>query len=236
MSQAPNLPKIKRIELPSRNLKPYPGATVVGQLPDGTPIWEGEIPATNPYFIDHTDPKDNGHKRTAMMDPERPGKERWRRNKNGEPITKMTRNKRLMRFTRYIMVDDGSAGAGPRPVPDNAQEMTDAQKLEASMPEFQRQVMLAARKSGMTAQDVANALAKLAGVDPDDDEAAQAHFPVDLETPLPEPTHTLDDGDGEPEIVDAVDENGDPVTLSPEVKAKAPDAPVKPPKTKGKGK
>lgn len=236
MSQIPSLPKIKRIELSARNLRPLEGAVTVGQLPDGTPVWEGLIPATNPFFRDHKDPKDTGYERTMVEDPEHPGEQRWRRNRNGDPITKITRNKRLMRKVRYIMVDDGSAGAGPRPVPDDAMELSEAKKLEASMPEFQRQVMLAARKSGMTAQDVANALAKLAGVDPDDDEAAQAHFPVDLETPLPEPTHTLDDGDGEPEIVDAVDENGDPVTLSPEVKAKAPDAPVKPPKTKGKGK
>lgn len=225
MSQQAKLPKIKRIELPAKNLRPYPGAVAVGQLPDGTPIWYGEVPASNPFFRDHNDPRDNGHSRVQLMDPADPTKERWRRNRNGEPITRMTKARRNKRLVKYVMVDDANAGAGPRPVPDNAMEMTEAQKLEASMPEFQRQVMLAARKQGLTAADIANALAKLAGVDTDDDEAQRAHFPENLDTPLPEATHALVD---EPGMVDAVDEFGNPITLPPEMK--------KDPKPKAKAK
>lgn len=178
MGQNNTLPKIKRIELPAKAVRPLPGAKAVGQLPDGTPIWFGEIPATNPFF-GAADATDNGHVRTPVMDPMDPSKQRWRKNRNGDPISPVFRQERVMRLTRYIMVDDGSAGCGPRPVPDNARDVTENERLEAMLPDFQKQVMMAAMQAGMTPKAVASALAKLVGESELEEESERAFDPTD---------------------------------------------------------
>ena len=127
MSQMDRLPKIKRIELTAKAMRPPEGSKAVDTMPDGTPIYEGPVFAGNPWFKNHEDPKDaknNGHARTPVMDPMRPGEQKWKKNKaTGEGITPVFKNRRVSRIVRFIMADDGNGSAGPRPVPGlSAQE------------------------------------------------------------------------------------------------------------------
>lgn len=163
MGQARKLPKIKRLELAAKKLRPGPDAVAVGNLPDGTPIWEGPVSATNPYFHEHIDGQetDNGHERTPLIGPD--GKQRWRRNKaTGEAITPMFRNKRLTKTVRYIMVDDTCGGGGPRPVPMDAAEMRDRQRAADALPDYRDTVLRVAMEEGVSAEDLGKALAQLA--------------------------------------------------------------------------
>lgn len=162
MGQHKKLPKIKRIELPAKNLRPLPGAVAVGNMADGTPIWEGPVSATHPYFQDHEPgvPSDNGHERTPMIGPD--GNQRWRRNKaTGEPITPMFRNKRRKKTVRYIMADERTGCGGPRPVPENQADHLLRQKRENDLPEFNKRFLLAAMEEGMTPEQLGKQMAAL---------------------------------------------------------------------------
>lgn len=164
MSQYDRLPKIKRIELTPKAMRPPEGSTAVGSTPDGHTIYEGPVFAGNPWFKDHSNPdeaNDSGHVRVPVMDAE--GKLKFRRNKStGEAITQVFRNKRRTKIARFIMVDDGNGSAGPRPVPNVSAAEIAGRAKDAEMPEYSRKFIHAAMEEGIDPRDLAKTIASLA--------------------------------------------------------------------------
>lgn len=164
MSQADRMPKIKKIELTAKQLRPPEGSKAVDTLPDGTVVYEGPIFAGNPYFQNHADPKsiDKGFTRIAVMDPSKPGEQKWKRNRNGEPIVPVFKNKRRTKIARFVMVDFGNGDAGPRPVPSISASERSYREMDAEMPEYQREFMRAAMEEGIAPRELAKKIASLA--------------------------------------------------------------------------
>lgn len=164
VSQADRLPKIKRIELSAKQMRPPEGSKAVGSMPDGTVIWEGPVFAGNPWFKDHANPqeaKDNGHVRVPVLDIET-GKQKYRRNKaTGEAITAVWKNKRRDKIVRFVMSDDGNGSAGPRPVPGMTAEEKTHREHEANRSQYEREFFAAAQAEGIPASELVKTLAAL---------------------------------------------------------------------------
>lgn len=174
MSQSDRLPTIKKIELPSKAMKPPLGSKAVDTLPDGTVVWEGPVFAGNPYFQDHGAKDDDGHTRVPVMDPARPGEQKWRRAKGtGEAITPIFRAKRREKIVRFIMKDDGNGNAGPRPVPGLTAEERTRVEHEKNRSEYEREFFAAAQAEGIPAAELVKKLAALGGAPADEVESEE---------------------------------------------------------------
>lgn len=162
MGQSDRLPKIKKIELTNRQMRPPQGSKSVGQLDDGTVIWEGPIFAGNPLFQDHASGKiDKGFERRPVMDPINPDQQRWKRNNRGEPVTPMFKNRRKTKIARFIMVDEGNGNAGPRPVPSITAAERAHRDNEAGRSEYERDFFAAAQAEGIPAGELVKKIAAL---------------------------------------------------------------------------
>lgn len=162
MSQVDRMPKIKKIELSARQLRPPEGSTAVGTTPEGDVIYEGPIFAGNPYFQDHASGKiDKGYDRRPVMDPINKDQQRWKRNNRGEPVSPMFKNRRKTKTARFIMVDEGNGNAGPRPVPVMTTSEKNLRAMDAEMPEYQREFMRAAMEEGIAPRELAKKVASL---------------------------------------------------------------------------
>lgn len=168
MAQITKLGKIKKIELTKDARKPLPGAVVVGALSDGTPIYEGPVPATNPWFKDHEAEArgeiDNGITRVPIMDPTRTDKDgnpvqRWRRNKvTGEAITPMSKAKIEKRVVRYIIGDMGNGSGGPRPVPVDTEVLAKRAEQRKRLEQYNDEFMMAAMEEGVNPKELLDTL------------------------------------------------------------------------------
>lgn len=159
MSQADRLPTIKKIELPSKAMRPPEGSKAVDTLPDGTVVWEGQVFAGNPFFQEEGK-SDNGHEKVPRMGPD--GKQLWRRNKaTGEPITALFKAKRRMKTVRFVMVDLGNGNGGPRPVPGMSAEEKLHREAEANRSSYQDAFFAAAQAEGIPASELVKRLAAL---------------------------------------------------------------------------
>lgn len=125
MSQAKNLPSIKKIELSVRQMTPPLNRDgtrpqLVGALEDGSPIYLGDIFDGHPAFRNEA----GGHRRTPAQGPDG---DVWRLNKaTGQKIIQVFNNERTFSKQRYIMRDFGNGNAGPIPVPNVQRDETDA--------------------------------------------------------------------------------------------------------------
>lgn len=182
MSQMDRLPKIKRIELTARQMRPPEGAKAVGTMDDGTVIYEGPIFAGNPWFKNHSDPeeaRDNGHVRTPVMDPIS-GEPKWKKNNRGDAITQVFRNKRRMKLCRFIMSDDGNGSAGPRPVPGMTAEEREHREHESNRSSYQDAFFAAAQAEGIPAADLVKRLAALNAEEPEAPKAKRGRPPKEV--------------------------------------------------------
>lgn len=151
MSQASNLPQIKKIELSVKQMRPPEGSKLVAALPDGTPIWEGPVFAGNGVFAD-VDPvtgvTDNGIVLKPKLGPD--GKQRWRTNKTtGEKIVALHKASRRMKIVRFVMQDRGNGHSGPMPVPALSQAEATRQESDSQFQQFQRALFDAVTEAGI---------------------------------------------------------------------------------------
>lgn len=160
MGQSDNLPKLKKIELSAKQMRPPEGSKAVGSLADGTVIWEGPVFAGHPYFKDHSTPegsKDDGHDRRPVLD-KKTGEEVWKLNGKGEKVVQRFQNKRREKIVRFIMADDGNGGAGPRPVPGLSKEEQAHRDREAGHDDYLKQFTAAAQAEGIDPIDLVKRL------------------------------------------------------------------------------